>query len=393
MTMIQTVFAVLVALTLLIFVHELGHFLVARWCGVKVLRFSIGFGPPLFARRFGRDQTEWVVAAIPLGGYVKMLDEHGSDTEQIASADLPHAFSRQPLRKRAAIVAAGPAANFLLAIGFYLLLNGVGMQEPVARLASPPSQTAAAIAGLQGGDRILSIDGVAVQSWRDVRLGLLDAMIDRATVSVVYERDSVERETWLSASGMVHSNLERDYLSDLGLEIAPGRISIASILPDSPAQGAGLQPGDQVLSVNGRTLLGARSFIDLIRASSGVALRLEILRGGDPIRLEIVPVAHPSDRAPDRGKAVGRIGARISERLEMAQVRHLGLDGLTRSIAKTWEMSAFTLRMLGRMVLGEVSWRNLSGPVAIADYAGQTARIGWQAYVSFLALISISLGV
>lgn len=393
MSLLQTLLAFLAALTLLIFVHEFGHYIVARWCGIKVVRFSIGFGRPLFSRRFGRDGTEWVIAAIPFGGYVKMLDEQGDETDSISAADLPRTFSRQSLPKRAAVVVAGPLANFLLAIALYLLLNGVGVQEPVARIAPPPPQSAAAVAGLQAGDQIVSIGDRPVQSWYEVRIGLLDTVIDRAKISVGYERDAVLRNTWLDAAGLSAQDLEKDYLADLGLSVAPGRISVSSVLPDSPAHEAALQPGDQILSVNGRTLAGARAFIEVVRSSAGSDLSVELLRGSDQLRIVVVPRAHPSEREQDRGKPVGRIGAGISERLEMVEVRHLGFDGLQRSVAKTWEMSAFTLRMLGRMLVGELSWRNLSGPVAIADYAGQSARVGWQAYVSFLALISISLGV
>jgi regulator of sigma E protease len=390
---LQTLLAFLVALTLLVFVHELGHYLVARWCNVKVLRFSIGFGPALFTRRVGPDQTEWVLASIPLGGYVKMLNEEGSDAEPVAAADLPRSFSRQPLSKRAAIVAAGPIANFLLAIVLYVILNAVGALEPAARIASPAKHSPAAIAGLEQGDRIVSIDGRQMQAWNDLRLGLIDAIIERRSAELLIERDSVSLTASLQTDALPAGELERDFLKDLGLRLAHGPVSIVSVLSQSAAERAGLQAGDQIIAVNGKRVLGARAFIETIRANVNKPLSFEIVRADQGLNLKVVPESYLDEADKNGPVRVGRIGARVNEKLEMVQVRHLGLDGAVRAVVKTWDMSLFSLRMMGKMLIGEVSWRNLSGPVSIADYAGQSARIGWQSYLSFLALISISLGV
>ena len=388
MTLLQTLISFLAALTLLIFVHELGHYLVARWCGVKILRFSIGFGAPLLSWRVGPDQTEWTIAAIPLGGYVKMLDERERPAAEIAPQDLPRAFSRQSLARRSAIVSAGPIANLL-----YLILHLIGVQEPVARVAAPPAGTAAAAAGFADRDKIVAIDGQEVRSWNEVRLRLIDPVIERRAAVVEVERDARQQQLSLDASALPQGEIERDFLGTLGLDLAHGGVSIASVLPGGAAARAGLQSGDQVLAVDGRPIGRSSALIDTIRASPQRPLRLEVQRGPDVLRIEIVPDAQPSDRAEEAGRTIGRIGAGVSSRVEMAEVRYGGLDAVGRSVAKTWDMSIFSLRMIGKMLLGELSWRNLSGPVSIADYAGQSARVGWYAYLSFLALISISLGV
>jgi len=393
MTFLQTLLSFLVALTLLIFVHELGHYLVARWCGVKILRFSIGFGMPLLSWRVGPDRTEWVISAIPLGGYVKMLDEREQSTSEIPPEDLPRAFNRQSLRRRSAIVIAGPAANFLLAIFLYLLLNLIGVQEPVARVAAPAAQSPAATAGFADRDKILAIDGREVRSWNEVRLRLIDPVIERRATVVEVERDARRTNLSLDASGLPEGEVERDFLHSLGLDLAHGKVGIAAVIPNSAAARAGLMPGDEVLSVEGRPIGRSTMLIDAIRERPGQPLRLEVQRGADQLRIEVVPEAQPSDRPGDAGRTIGRIGASVNTRVEMAEVRYGGFEAVGRSIRQTWDMSAFSLRMLGKMVVGELSWRNLSGPVSIADYAGQSARVGWYAYLTFLALISISLGV
>ncbi len=393
MTLLQTLVSFLVALTLLIFVHELGHYLAARWCGVKVLRFSIGFGRPLATWTVGPDRTEWTLAAVPLGGYVRMLDEREQPAEKIPPEDLPRAFSRQSLPRRAFIVAAGPAANFLLAILLYLLLNWVGVQEPAARLAQPPLQTAAAAAGLGEGDRIVAVDGRDVRSWNEVRLLMIDGVIDRRAVSLAVERGGERRALALDASRLPPGEVERDFLRTLGLELASGKVVISSVLPEGAAARAGLRAGDEVLAVDGRPVGRAQALIESIRASADRPLRMDVRRGADTLRIEVVPEGRPSDRPGEEGRTVGRINAGVAGQVEMVEVRYTGLEAVARSMRQTWDMSVFSLRMLGKMITGELSWRNLSGPVSIADYAGQSARVGWFAYVSFLALISISLGV
>ncbi len=391
--MIQTLVSFLAALTLLVFVHELGHYLVARWCGVKVLRFSIGFGKPLLTWTVGADRTEWSIAAIPLGGYVKMLDEREQGAQAIPPADLPRAFSRQSLAKRSAIVVAGPVANFLLAIALYFALNIIGVDEPVAVLGTAPAKTAAASAGFAAGDKIVSIDGNDIRSWNEVRLRMIDGLIERRPIAIGVERGGSRLALSLPTDQLPEGELERDFLRTLGLELASGRVLIASVLPDSAAARAGLKGGDEVISADGRPVTRALELIDQIRAKPGQILILDLQRGADALHLEVTPDSTASDRRDEAGRMVGRIGAGISSRIAMIEVRYGPIESLGRAVNQTWDMSIFSLRMLGKMVVGELSWRNLSGPVAIADYAGQSARVGWYAYVAFLALISISLGV
>ncbi len=322
-----------------------------------------------------------------------MLDERERPSAEIAPQDLPRAFSRQSLARRSAIVSAGPIANFLLAILLYLTLHLIGVQEPVARVAAPPAGTPAAAAGFAERDKIVGIDGKEVRSWNEVRLRLIDPVIERRAAVVEVERDARQQQLSLDASALPQGEIERDFLGTLGLDLAHGGVSIASVLPGGAAARAGLQSGDQVLGVDGQPVGRSSALIDAIRASPQRPLNLEVQRGRDVLRIEVVPDAQPSDRPEEAGRTIGRIGAGVSSRVEMAEVRYGGFDAVGRSIVKTWDMSIFSLRMIGKMVLGELSWRNLSGPVTIADYAGQSARVGWYAYLSFLALISISLGV
>lgn len=393
MTFLQTLLSFLVALTLLIFVHEMGHYLVARWCGVKVLRFSIGFGRPLARWTVGADRTEWTLSAIPLGGYVRMLDEREQPTESIPPQDLPRAFTRQPLSKRALIVVAGPAANFLLAILLYALLNAIGAQEPAARIDAPAAGTAAAAAGVREGDVVVAADGREVRSWNELRLRLIDAVIERRVAPLEIERDGMRQTVSLDTARLPEGEVERDFTGTLGLALAPGRVDISTVLPEGAAARAGLRPGDEVVAVDGVPVARAVDLIEAIRARPGAELRIDVRRGEDALRIAVVPDPQPSDRPDEAGKTIGRIGAGVANRVQMVEVRYGPVEAVQRSVVHTWDMSVFSLRMLGKMLVGELSWRNLSGPVAIADYAGQSARVGWYAYLSFLALISISLGV
>ena len=389
----QTLIAFLAALTLLIFVHELGHYLAARYFNVKVLRFSIGFGKSLLTWRVGPDRTEWTLAAIPLGGYVRMLDERDQESGPIPAAELPRAFTRQSLKARSVIVAAGPFANFLLAVLLYAMLGWIGVQEPVALVDRPVQGTPAAAAGLQGGDRLVEIDGQTVRSWQDVRLKLLKPVLEARAVPLVVERGGEQRELLLQTASLPPGEAERDFLPTLGIEIAPGRVEIGALVPDGAAMSAGLIAGDRVLAVNGQPIARARELIEIIRDNPGATLAFTVERDGAELRIPVAPAAVVSDVAADNGRTIGRIGANLRDRVATENVRHGPFEAIAVGAEKTWQMSVFSLQMLGKMITGELSVKNLSGPVTIADLAGQTAEIGWFAYVSFLALISISLGV
>jgi len=393
MSLLHTVLSFVVALGLLIIVHEFGHYLVARWCGVKVLRFSVGFGRALLARRFGPDRTEWVLAAVPLGGYVKMVDEREGE---VAATDLPRAFNRQSVWRRFAIVVAGPIANFLLAIVLYWWLFMAGVQEAKPILAAPEPGTAAAQAGLRAEDTIRSINGEAVASWQDVRWQLLQLALDRkpARIEIQDARGAIDWRT-LDLSRVATGEIEGDLLAKLGMRLYRPALApvIGSVIAGGVAARAGLAAGDRVVAAGGAPIGSWEALVAKVRGSAGRALVLEVERAGTVRRVELVP-----ESVGQGAETIGRIGAapRIDRQALEAyyfEVRSGPAEALAKAAARTWEMSAFSLRMLGKMIIGEVSWRNLSGPVTIADYAGQSASLGLAPYLAFLALISISLGV
>jgi regulator of sigma E protease len=393
MSLLHTIASFVIALGVLIVVHELGHYLVARWCGVKVLRFSVGFGRSLVSRRFGPDRTEWVIAAVPLGGYVRMVDEREGD---VAPQDLPRAFNRQNVWRRFAIVLAGPAANFVLAIALYwgLLLGGVQEAKPI--LAAPEAGTLAAQAGLARGDTVRSVNGEPVASWQDVRWRVLQLALDRKVARLEVQGASGTLDWRTLDLGEVRSEeVEGDLLTRLGLRLFRPEVppTIGQVVSGGIAERAGLAPRDRVRAIDGAPVTTWEGLVAKIRSSPGRTLALEIDRAGATVRIELTP-----EPVKQGAETIGRIGAGPyvepgAMDAYLIEVRHGPAQALERALAKTWEMSVFSLRMLAKMIVGEVSWRNLSGPVTIADYAGQSAQLGLAPYLAFLALISISLGV
>jgi regulator of sigma E protease len=393
MSLLHTVVSFVIALGVLIVVHELGHYLVARWCGVKVLRFSVGFGRALASRRLGADRTEWVIAAVPLGGYVKMVDEREGT---VAPEDLPRAFNRQNVWRRFAIVLAGPVANFLLAIALYwgLFLGGVQEAKPI--LAAPEAGTLAAQAGLARGDVVRSVNGEPVTSWQDVRWRVLQLALNRepARLEVQHASGALDWRT-LELGEVKAEEVEGDLLTRLGLRLFRPEVppAIGQVVPGGVAERAGLAVRDRVLAINGEPVATWEALVAKVRSSAGRALVLEVDRAGARTRIELTPEA-----VKQGAETIGRIGAGPyvepgAMSAYLIEVRYGPGEALARAFAKTWEMSVFSLRMLAKMIVGEVSWRNLSGPVTIADYAGQSAQLGLAPYLAFLALISISLGV
>jgi regulator of sigma E protease len=393
MNILYTLAAFVVALGLLIVVHEFGHYLVARICGVKVVRFSVGFGRAIWKRRFGRDQTELVVAAVPLGGYVKMVDEREG---AVAPADLPRAFNRQSVWRRIAIVCAGPVANFLLAIAVYWVLFVAGIQEAKPLLGAPDPGTPAAVAGVRQGDLVRTVNGQPTASWSEVRWRLLELALERRDARLeVLEKGNTIAWRDLDLDQLRGADLESDFLVKLGLRLDRPRVApvIDTLTPGGPAEQAGLQPGDRILSIDGAPIDSWGALVRKVRESPGRNLRVRVHGDGGDREITLVP------EPVGRGDAVyGRIGAGSQVdpslmREYLVEIRYAPVEALGRAAAKTWDMSVFSLRMLWRMVTGSVSWRNLSGPVTIADYAGQSAQLGLVPYLAFLALISISLGV
>lgn len=393
--MITTVLAFLAALALLIVVHEYGHYRVARACGVKVLRFSVGFGRVIWRRQRSPDDTEYVLSALPLGGYVRMLDER---EDRVPASMRDQAFNRKPLWQRSAIVAAGPAANLLLAILLYAGAHWVGVEEPKAVLGTPVAGSLAERAGLRAGDWVqaVSADGqqwTDVRSMTDLRWELTQAVMRGEDLQVMTtgadgRGQHVER---LELSSMDTREVDAQVMRRIGLG-APYSEAVLGEVRDGPAAAAGLRSGDRIVAIDGTPVADAGALRERIRAGvdgdQGRPMRWTVERDGAAFEAEVVP------RAVQEGAAsVGRVDAFIGRPAEMVTVRYGAVEGLTRAASRTWEVSVLTVRMIGRMLIGEASLKNLSGPLTIADYAGQSARLGVGYYLGFLALVSVSLGV
>ena len=388
--LLQKIFAFVVTLGVLITFHELGHYLVARFAGVKVLRFSIGFGRVIWSRRIGPDATEWALSAVPLGGYVKMVDEREGE---VAPADLPRAFNRQSVAKRSAIVAAGPLANLLLAV---LLLAGTyvaGVPGQRALLSAPPSGSPAASAGLALGDVVTAVDGSPVRSWQDLRWRLLRASGSDRVELAIERASGVHAERTLSLSAVGPDDWEGNFMSVLGLKLDLGAPLVRDVISGKPAEAGGLRAGDAIVAVDGEPMRSPSDVAAITNAHPGESLRFTIRRDGRQSDVALVP-----ERTEQNGRKIGIAGMRLAIDPAAATglsitVRYGPLEALEQAAVRTWELSAFTVKMLGRIVTGSASLKNISGPLTMADYAGQSAAAGVLTFVGYLALISISLGV
>lgn len=388
--------AFLVAIALLIAIHEYGHYRMAVACGVKVLRFSIGFGKPLLRWQASPTSTEFVLALFPLGGFVKMLDEREGPVEP----EQRHlAFNTQPLSRRAAIVVAGPAANLLLAVVLYACVSWIGVEQPEAVLSPPVAGSLAGIAGIQGGERVLQVGAVDgdlsdVASFEDLRWALTQGVINREDVrlALLAKVGDAQREVVLPLSTLETSQVDADLFNRIGITGPLTQPTIGGLQADGAAARAGLLEGDKVQSIDGLAVLDGQELRRSIRASgaSGQTLpqRWQVLRDGQLLEIVLTPKVET-----DGGISVGRIGAFVGSRPAMVNVRYGALAGLQRGLTQTWDISALTLTMMGKMLVGEASLKNISGPLTIADYAGKSAGLGVVQYMVFLALISVSLGV
>ena len=488
--MLLTVVAFVVALGVLIAVHEWGHYRVAVACGVKVLRYSIGFGKPLLRWTSKKSGTEYVIAALPLGGYVRMLDEREGE---VKPEEKHLAFNTQPLRSRAAIVAAGPIANLVLAVAILTVVNWIGMSEPAARLAAPPAGSVLQVAGVHGGDwvqrvsrggkdwepvralgdlrwtlttaaiegetlqlevasrqegtpRVVSLDLTRLQQkepdaafmeqaglvgawtrpvledvvagvhggdwvqrvsrggkdWEpvralgDLRWTLTTAAIEGETLQleVASRQEGTPRVVSLDLTRLQQKEPDAAFMEQAGLVGAWTRPVLEDVVAGGPADKAGLRKGDFVSSFNGQVVTDGTQLLMLIRVSGASGQAADqawvVVRDGKEMRLTVQPDIVPGK---DGKPSVARINAYIGGQPDMVLVRRGPWDGFAAGVQKTWELSSMTLRMMGRMLIGQASLKNISGPLTIADYAGKSASMGLIQYLSFLALISISLGV
>ncbi|USX29372.1 RIP metalloprotease RseP [Oxalobacteraceae bacterium OTU3CINTB1] len=419
MNFLQTVLAFVVCLGSLIVFHELGHYLVARWCGVKVLRFSVGMGKVVWSRRFGPDQTEWAVSALPLGGYVKMLDAREGDLTHLPPQDLKREFTRQNVWKRIAIVAAGPLANFLIAIVLFAGLYMYGVEEPVSKISVRASEVAVLAtdatvatndadagqgkqaasatpawqAGLRSGDLVTAINEQPVTVWSELRWNLMQSAIDKKEARLTVERPGEGRRHFvLPADVLAALDLDGDVLGKLGLGVARPAPVVQQVLPGGAAERAGLRIGDLLLSVGGTPVADGIAFIDIIRASAGKTVDVVVRRAGQPVTLAVTPQAEQA-KSGKGTVTVGKISAYVALQPDMIVVPSSPLEAVGKAMARVWDTCTMTLKMIGKMIVGEVSLKNVTGPITIADYAGQTARMGVVSYLSFIAFISISLGV
>jgi regulator of sigma E protease len=395
-----TIAAFIVALGVLIAVHEYGHYRVAVACGVKVLRFSVGFGKTLYRwqpRRQKRGQsTEFLIGAFPLGGYVKMLDEREGP---VAPEERHLAFNTQPLRSRTAIVAAGPIANLLLAVLLYASVNWIGVDEPKPILASPVPGSMAERAGLRGGEEIeqAGFDGEALQplrSFEDFRWLLTRGALDGRDVRLQFasSRQGGGRQALLPLSQLPSPDADVQLFRKIGIMGPWTPPLVGEVTAGAAAERAGLRQGDMVVSIGPTRVVDGQQLREMIRSSvkagKGATQTWQVQRGAQKLELPVVP-----DTVLEGDTAIGRIGAYVGAPPAFLTVRYGPVEGLWKGAQRTWEVSVLTLRMMGRMVIGEASLKNLSGPLTIADYAGKSASLGLTQYLVFLALISVSLGV
>jgi regulator of sigma E protease len=388
--------AFVVALGIMVTVHEYGHYWVARRCGVRVLRFSVGFGRPLWRRTYGADRTEWRIGAVPLGGYVKMLDEREVEVDP---GERHRAFNRQPVGRRAAVVSAGPLVNIALALVAYAVMFMIGVQGVAPLVGSVEPDSAAAAAGFERGDRLVAVAGEPTPTWGEARLTLLDRALSGDAVAPVRVRREERGGPTTRRLALDKVSLEErdaDPVRMLGfrpwLPELPARIS--DVNADSPAAAAGLQAGDTIVRAGGEAIDGWRAWVDFVQARPEQTIPVVVMRSGERIEREVVPRRVQAD-----GETIGRIGARgpslsAAERERMFTTVHYGpLEALGQTGVKTWDITTLTLRVLWGLVTGTASLSNISGPVTIAQYAGQTAQIGLAQFLGFLGLISISIGI
>jgi regulator of sigma E protease len=402
------ILAMLVTLGILVTFHEYGHFKVARICGVQVERFSIGFGKVLFRWREKRDPrhpemepTEYAISALPLGGYVKMLGEQ----DDVAPAQRHLAFNNKPLHQRAAIVAAGPAANFVLALMLYWLMFMTGVTGLAPVVGRVEADSAAAVAGLQAGDEVVRVDGIDTPTWQEARLRMLDRLGETGSLQLVVSNpaSTQQREVNIPIERWLVDSDEPDLLGDLGIipfhQFIPVRFN--EILPEGRAEAAGLQPGDEIVSANGEPVLDWAEWLQVVHDNPEQDIQVGFIRDS----LELQTILRPAVRMTEagtpeldaEGRTQGYTGASVvvptMPEWMNRSVSYSPWAAIPEAAKETWDNSVFVLESMKKMVIGLISVKNLSGPITIAQVAGDTASIGFEYYISFLAVLSISLGI
>ena len=384
--------AFIVAISVLVAVHEYGHYIVGRWAGMKVLRFSIGFGKPIWTRIGGKDRTEYCVAAIPLGGYVRFLDTREGP---IPEEDEGRAFNQRPVPLRIAVLLAGPAFNFLFAIVAYwaLFLYGIPTLVPAVGEVEPGSY--AAQAGLEQGDRIVAVGDVQTEDWESALVAMLDQMVSDGRVPLTLEgEDGWQRDATIDVGADARRLTEPGMLFD-GLGFRPFGVGdlpadIGRVEDDGPAKAAGLEPGDRIVGIDGVPILDFADLVEAVQPRANQRVTVDYLRDGQRLSTSLV-----IQEQAVGDEVRGRLGvAHSGDFSEFYYQRRYGpVDSLTQAMARTWSSTVFTLRMLARMVTGDVSIKNISGPINIAQFAGESAERGLDYFLGFLAIVSISLGV
>jgi regulator of sigma E protease len=387
--------AFLVAISILVAVHEFGHYWIAKKLGFKVLRFSIGFGKPLLTR-IGKDpdRTEYCLAAIPLGGYVKLLDEREGD---VAASELPRSFTRRPILHRVAVLLAGPAMNLLFAALLYAILAMVGTEIVKPVVGQVCSDSPAALAGLRSGDQITYVGDRKVADTEELQIALIRQFTDDGVIMLRVQHDGAARSLTLRVTEDKRALTEPGrLLPGLGFDLATwhSKTVVKSVPAGSAGARAGLRAGDRILSVNGQSIDNTSAFIGIVSGSAGREISIEVERGA-----ERLPIVTKVPQVIDQGRAIGRLGISLDEGSQvwppgLIEMHRAGpIDAIVSGVVKTWEMSALTVQMLWRMLTGQVSPKNISGVVSIAEFAGISAYLGLTAYMAFLAIISVSLGI
>ena len=378
-----------VAISLLVAIHEYGHYIVGRWAGMKILRFSIGFGKPIWSRRSGKDNTEYCIASIPLGGYVRFLDSREGSIEP---EDQGRAFDQRPIPARIAVLAAGPLFNFLFAIVAYwaLFMPGVMVLKPAIGDVIPDSY--ADRAGLQFGDKIVAVGDVKPADWESALVAILDNMVATGKVPLTLENElGGHRRATIDVGNDATRLTEPGALFDgLGFNVWQPPAAVGSLAPGGPAERAGIRVGDRITAVDGESIRSWSDLLVVLRDRPGQSVDVEYVRNGYAATVSLTLDAKGSGE-----ERRGLIGIGLSDTSADFYLRrtYTLLESLSAAVDKTWTSTLFTMRMLGRMVTGDVSFKNISGPINIAQFAGDSAERGFSYFLGFLAIISISLGV